>query len=282
MPSGRNQSDPEDRTTEGSQGEENFFKYKYPTQTWFQGVWWHADVNPANHVPLDSQPEGSYKLWYGHFFGLFRKPAARTLSAYYHFMHGEGDLLEFASQTYGQQASMLSLGQPANYKIWCEFRKDVDTNCPLAKAHKPDVRLAIERLEAFAFIGLLEKYDLSICLFHRMFKTECLPVDFFNMRPHVIEANETEEKKARDLAILLRNPDPFDEPVYDAAARKFWENVKKYDVRRSTCLETCRSAAHMFEVSGATDQLNSTGVSLVQVDPDDTEYDWPGRYILDD
>jgi len=281
MPSGNNQSDPEDRTTEGSQGEENFFVYKYPYTTWFQDVFWHGDKNPANHVPLDTRPEGSYSQWKGNIFGIFRKPERRTLSAFYHFMNGDGDLLEFANETYGQQASIMSMGAEAKYKLFCEFRKE--EFCPLAKATKPNVRLAIERLKGFAFVGLLEEYDLSVCLFHRMFKGECLPVEFINMRPHLKASRESKEKKAQDLALLEHNKDPFDGPFYDAAARIFWANVKKYDVRRSTCLETCRSAAHIFGSSEATDHQNSSGLSLLSVAvATDMEYDWPDRYVLDD
>lgn len=246
MPTGRNQSDPEDRTTEGSQGEWNFFKFKYPYEQWFQGVFWHDDNNPANHVAVDTQPVGSYSDWKGNFFGIFRQPEHRILSAFYHFMHGKGDLLEYAHEIQGQTASMMSMGKKAVSKIKCEFREDSHIHCPIAKVTKPDVRLAIERLKGFAFIGLLEQYDLSVCLFHRMFQSECLAVEFINMRPHISSALETKDKKSEDLALLMNHQDPFDGPLYAAAEHIFWENVRKYDARPTTCMETCSSVAHVF------------------------------------
>lgn len=293
MPSGKNQSDHEDSTAEGSQGEFNFFMYKYPWFTWFNDVFWHGDRNPGNHVALNDR---AYSEWKGNIFGIFRRPESRALSAFYHFAEGKGDVLEYASEIYGQQANMLTMGQHAAYKIRCEFRFRVDENCPLAKVSKPNGELAIERLKGFAFIGLLEEYDLSVCLFHRMFGGECLPVEFLNMRPHIASALETREKKARDLDLLRRHRDPIDGPLYDAAARIFWANVRRYDAHRRSCLETCSGAPHIFGGSSADAAAEGApgarssgreprGLSMVSTDVrvrPEREYDWPGRYVMDD
>ena len=35
----------------------------------------------------------------------------------------------------------------------------------------------------FAFVGLTEEWDLSVCLFHRMFGGECHVREFLDVRP---------------------------------------------------------------------------------------------------
>jgi len=239
MPSGRNQSDPEDRTTEGSQGEENFFTYKYPVSQWFQQVWWHEN-NPGNHIPIENS---SWEDFSGNFFGIFRNPESRALSAWYHFMNGEGDLVQYAREIRGQQASMLSLGLDGWTKIHCEFRVKKGDECFRTK--EPNVMLAVERVKAFAFVGLTEHFDLSVCLFHLMFGGECLPVEFDNMRPGKHPAIRESQR-----AVLEQHKDPWDGPVYSAAVKIFWGNVRKYEARESTCLNACPEAAHIFSADG--------------------------------
>jgi hypothetical protein len=46
----------------------------------------------------------------------------------------------------------------------------------------PDVNKAISRLAGFAFVGLTELYDLSICLFHAMHGGPCSMVTLVGSR----------------------------------------------------------------------------------------------------
>jgi hypothetical protein len=104
----------------------------------------------------------------------------------------------------------------------------------------PNVTLAIQRLNHFAYVGIIEQFDLSVCLFHKMFGTKCLDVEFLNMRPGTYPGGE--KKKQEDLAMLEKQGDPWDGPVYDAAKRRFWSDVHKYNLRPSTCKTICPGA----------------------------------------
>merc|ERR1719221_1611184 len=48
---------------------------------------------------------------------------------------------------------------------------------------REDVELAKTRLEKFAFVGLTDEWDLSICLWRAMFGGLCYGADFANTRP---------------------------------------------------------------------------------------------------
>eukprot|EP00927_Polykrikos_kofoidii_P015421 TRINITY_DN1684_c0_g1_i1.p1 TRINITY_DN1684_c0_g1~~TRINITY_DN1684_c0_g1_i1.p1 ORF type:complete len:346 (+),score=33.68 TRINITY_DN1684_c0_g1_i1:81-1118(+) len=232
IPSGRDQSDPEDRTTEGDQGEPNFFKFKYPTEQWFKNVFRNPE-NPGNHLPI---MEDEWDYWRGNWFGLFREPASRVLSSFYHFGRGEGNMLNFARKIKGQQASMLSTGMGGMAKIRCEFNQE---DAPGACQHMviPDVPLALQRLDGFGFVGIVEEYELAVCLFHAMFGSPCLPVEFLNMRPGEYPGGK--EKKERELAMLRAEGDPWDDPVYDYARRRFWGDVRQYNLKPSVCRSIC-------------------------------------------
>jgi hypothetical protein len=234
IPSGMNATDPEDTIIRGHKAAGTFFQVKYPVSVWFDDVFKHPG-NPSGHAPVSAD---EYEIWKGNLFGMFRDPARRAQSAWHHFARGKGNLSEFAISIRGQQASMLSLGDAARQRRYCEVGKARCNNLEV-----PNVTLAIERLEGFAFVGLTEEFDLSICLFHRMFGGECLDVEFVNMRKGAYNKRRDQERLDSELAMLKAQGDPWDTPFYEAASRRFWSDVEKYDVTRKTCRSTCPSAA---------------------------------------
>lgn len=246
IPSGQNQADPEDTTREGLQGEPNFFRFKYPINQWFTNVFRNPE-NPGNHLPILDE---EWAEWRHDWFGVFRDPAERALSSYYHFGRGEGDLHAFALKIQGQQASMLSAGAPGFAKIRCEFNQsDAPENCK--HMVPPDIDLAIRRLDGFAFVGILEEFDLSVCLFHKMNGSPCLAVEFLNTREGDYDA-----RKQRELKQLRDWGDPMDEAVYDAAKRRFWGDVRKYDLKPSDCHTLCPDASKFKYTEGMVDRFN--------------------------
>eukprot|EP00927_Polykrikos_kofoidii_P006760 TRINITY_DN12739_c0_g1_i1.p1 TRINITY_DN12739_c0_g1~~TRINITY_DN12739_c0_g1_i1.p1 ORF type:complete len:349 (+),score=26.99 TRINITY_DN12739_c0_g1_i1:42-1088(+) len=234
-PNAENMADPEDIIQpgrEGSEAQSQFFRYMYPAKKWFTDVFRNPS-NPGNHVPI--LPE-EWQEWRHAWFGFFREPASRALSSYEHFGQANGDLKEWGRRIQGQQASMLSNGRSGMARIHCEFnRTGAKKWC--ARTVAPDVSLAIKRLNHFAFVGILEEFDLSVCLFHKMFGTKCLEVEFMSMRPGRYPGGE--EKQKQDLAVLKELGDPWDEPVYKAVTRRFWSDVRKYDLHPSTCKKIC-------------------------------------------
>eukprot|EP00927_Polykrikos_kofoidii_P010637 TRINITY_DN1447_c0_g1_i5.p1 TRINITY_DN1447_c0_g1~~TRINITY_DN1447_c0_g1_i5.p1 ORF type:complete len:341 (+),score=42.99 TRINITY_DN1447_c0_g1_i5:111-1133(+) len=235
IPSGEDQKDPEDRTTEGLQGEPNFFRFKYPVNKWFKNVF-RNPPNPGNHLPILDE---EWDEWRNNWFGIFREPASRALSSFNHFGQGKGDPLEFARRIEGQQASMLSAGAAGMSRIRCEFNQtDAPTECK--RLVDPDVTLAIQRLDGFAFVGIIEEFDMAVCLFHKMMGSKCLAVEFLNTREATYPGGE--EMKQKQLAQLREQGDPWDGPVYEAAMRRFWGDVRKHDLKPSVCRELCPSA----------------------------------------
>lgn len=252
------------------------FWEKYPQEEWFkEGIWKH----PCDH---DRVTEEAYREFEGDFVGIFRKPLGRLISAYYNKGRGKGDPLEYASRFEGTMTLQLA-GQEVGEKwiYWpkerfCSKSPDSTGKNPGGGANfddvkpTPDIDLALERLrKGFKFVGLSEEYDLSVCLFHAMYGGECLKEEFENMRPGVQGGSARQDYVK---SILRDYSDTVDGQLYDAAKEIFWNNVKKYNVGRSTCQQLCPQAGDIF---GDVKALMTTGDSNV-------EYDWPGRYHLYD
>jgi hypothetical protein len=147
-------------------------------------------------------------------------------------------LTRYALGVQGQQASMLSLGEKARPRLGFEFGNVAESD----HAEVPNVTLAIERLDGFAFVGLTEEFDLSVCLFHHMFGGECIDVEFFNMRKGRYESEVETQQFETDLAQLEALGDPWDTPLYEAASQRFWKDVREHNVNRITCHSTCPGA----------------------------------------
>eukprot|EP00927_Polykrikos_kofoidii_P082123 TRINITY_DN8078_c0_g1_i1.p1 TRINITY_DN8078_c0_g1~~TRINITY_DN8078_c0_g1_i1.p1 ORF type:complete len:343 (+),score=35.52 TRINITY_DN8078_c0_g1_i1:56-1084(+) len=225
-------ANPEDMTTEGSEGEPNSFRYKYPADKWFKDVF-RSPSDPGNHLPILDE---EWDEWKGEWFGIFREPASRTLSSFHHFGKGGGNMTEFARRVRGQQASMLSSGAAGFEKVRCEFSQS-DSAYACAHMVEPDVPLAIQRIDGFAFVGILEEFDMSVCLFHKMMGSNCLAVEFSKTREQAYPGGD--RLKDEQLEQLRKMGDPWDEQIYEAAQRRFWSDVRKYELTPSVCSQLC-------------------------------------------
>eukprot|EP00439_Symbiodinium_sp_Y106_P062983 s1437_g9.t1 len=92
---------------------------------------------------------------------------------------------------------------------------------------------AIRRVRhGFAFVGITEEWDLSICLFHAMFGSQCRATDFQDTR------SAYPGKSANDLydtAALEGFRDEIDGMVYDEAVRIFRNNLIRFNVSMDSC-----------------------------------------------
>merc|ERR1719329_2110605 len=85
-------------------------------------------------------------------------------------------------------------------------------------------KLAAQRVSKFAFVGLVEEWELSLCLFHRVLGGKPLAVESEVVRVGSPSAQADEcplELKAR----LGQDEDPVDSLVYKAAKEKFEKQV---------------------------------------------------------
>jgi len=251
-----------------------FFEH-FPVQTNFRNGLWHEE---CDHWPVS---ETVFRQFRGRFAGLFRQPEQRLVSAFHDKGGGEGPIQTYAERVKGTVVMQLA-GQAAGEQFlrWpgrgysCGGHGAATQDKP-----EPNLGLAINRLSVgFMFVGLMEAYDLSVCLFHAMYGGECLAVEFENMRPGV-----QHEKRYNASNVLGRWKDRIDGKLYEAAAKRFWSDIKKYRVNRQACKQICPNITGVFDRVVRTrkeDEVSLAASGKGQEDND--EYDWPGRYVLVD
>jgi len=88
----------------------------------------------------------------------------------------------------------------------------------------------------FSFIGITEKWDLSICLFNKMFNQACQSLQFKNS--HATSNAST----LYDTAALKGWRDPYDNELYDMGLKIFETNLNRYNVSESSCVPCWREA----------------------------------------
>jgi len=201
----------------------------------------HSPVNytaSGEHEDYNGQIH-SWEHSKGNFVGMFRKPEQRHISGFkdeqimttfgVHVYHGHyNNVLDYAIANQGCSVKLLN-GKPCN---------DASNATEIMLAQAKD------RLDGgFAYVGLTEEWELSVCLFHRMFGGQCDEREFKNTRP----GEQREEEEDYDTSILRGWKDPLDGPLYDHARFMFWSNVAKYDVSWESCREQiCPEASQFF------------------------------------
>merc|ERR1711957_1013294 len=125
---------------------------------------------------------------------------------------------------------------------------------------KDMVAVARKRIDTgFAFVGLTEEWDLSVCLFHHMFGGECRPREFINTRP----GEEREGDQSYNISLLEGVTDPFDGPIYAHVQELFWANVKAYGVSHRGCMNCSNKK---FELDKKTAAKEEEAVEEKKVD----------------
>lgn len=227
--------------------DERSFMRRFPYRQWFWDdgpiFWKSSEGNFGNHYGID---DASFTMFRGRFVGLFRNPALRAASAYAHFaeaIDAKGTLVserEYAIRIRGSQTTQLA-GQAFGLTcIWLNHNHDGRNHC---RYHKPDIVKAMHRLiTGFAFVGLTELYDLSVCLFHAMFGGRCLPVEFTNTRPTKRQAPEPTAAFTAWGGIV----DGHDWRLYGEAVRIFFARLQEYGVNEAKCVALCPEAGDRF------------------------------------
>merc|ERR1719356_1744583 len=141
-------------------------------------------------------------------------------------------------------------------------------HCGDMSAPEPSTDLAIKRLDGFKFVGLVEHWALSMCLFHTKLGGTCTELDFANMRPGRRPMEETPNPYSQML-------DQDDERVYEAVSEKFWADVKKFGVNRRSCMKTCKEYTAPFEIG-------QDSISLQAKRLDSFDFSWPSQLAVDE
>ena len=190
--------------------------------------------------------------------GLFRKPRERVISAFFDARHVDCQLdrraaaccsscppqdadnlaklqedldskLESAHclRSYGPQCPSVQLSLLPKYAHWpglsgCYAKLLTGRACNAdVSLQSSDVALAVSRLRRdFAFVGLTEFFDVSVCVFGAMFGGTFAPANMLqNFRPNR-HSNRSE--------LLTDYVDKDDEAVYSAAAQLFESQVRNF------------------------------------------------------
>uniref|UniRef100_A0A7S1LB91 Uncharacterized protein n=1 Tax=Alexandrium catenella TaxID=2925 RepID=A0A7S1LB91_ALECA len=179
-------------------------------------------------------------MYNGHAITMLREPEQRLLSGYNYGQHSwPGDWpawseLEYADKLQGCAVRMLVHGG-SDMKDTCGGRY---TGMPT-----PDeVKLAIERLKTgFVFVGITDKWALSMCLGHRMFGGKCRTSDFVDGRITALDGEKETRGKVMpephlyDLSPLKGFRDPYDGQLYEAGLEIFNDNLRRYNVSIESC-----------------------------------------------
>ncbi|KAG8462699.1 hypothetical protein KFE25_004675 [Diacronema lutheri] len=238
---------------------DRFGQDRYTYARWFPGVFWEKGGDFAKHVAVD---DSVFAKWAGSFVGLFRDPARRAVSAYYHKYTG---FCRSQQATRGASATCMTLtpyarfieGQVATL-LACKVGRDPATGRRYRRTnlfwckrpHADALNVALKRLASFSFVGLTDEFDVSVCLLHVMHRAPCRPVELTNERPtdyrQRARAHGEAFQSVDELAQALREKyvDPLDTPLYNMAVRRFEADIREHNVTQSACAQLrCATSA---------------------------------------
>ncbi|OLQ00578.1 hypothetical protein AK812_SmicGene16759 [Symbiodinium microadriaticum] len=219
----------------------------------------HADRYVCQQSSLPHVPIAIYSARRGHLVGMFRNPDQRILSAY----HDEAN--NFAAEDYGNflidtshheiqqnggnctgsvvrglpKRPLLDFARTWKGGVTYQLTADNQTMTALhprrPRVTRRDATEAARRVhDGFAFVGITEEWDLSICLFHKMFGGACNAFEFEDTRPSYDGKSADQDY---DTAQLQGWHDDIDEVVYAAALEVFRRNLASFSVSHETCQE---------------------------------------------
>mmetsp|Transcript_58430 Transcript_58430/g.107866 ORF Transcript_58430/g.107866 Transcript_58430/m.107866 type:complete len:389 (+) Transcript_58430:70-1236(+) len=163
----------------------------------------------------------------GHAVIVLRHPARRVLTEFLH------------SGAAAQGGSITSL---ASQRLGCTVRTIVRLGrSPCLKSDSaPSEREAAQAVkflqQGFAFVGIAEEWELTVCLFHQIFGGPCHSFELKDM------TDSQEEAANNSAALQAMKTDALDEQVYLEGVRRFQLDKQSYGVSQSSCLQLCTSA----------------------------------------
>lgn len=198
----------------------------------FEKDFWHACPQVCNQSRFECNSasqthEGigsSYSSYKGHLITMMRQPEQRILSAYHdaRFDHG-------ASRFSNVSAYALRVAGLVTCQLMGE--KSVDPLPQCGELRKADALAAAQRLrEGFVFVGIMEEWEMSMCLFHKIFGGHCWHSDFENSRP-----TDPDDMSPYNVSELEGVRDELDGLVYEEAKRIFREQLVAYNVSADSC-----------------------------------------------
>lgn len=185
----------------------------------------------GQHYAMGTPPYWDLPSHSRHFVGYFRQPEQRILTYYESLSENDRfnqSATEFAEKHVGCQVQVVSGNHPDSME--CSAG---------AKLRRQDLNLAIGRLDnEFAYVGIHEERDLSVCLFHTMFGSNVHHRDLVNMTGGLSHG------QWRDTSVLEGFVDHVDGELYKHATQIFWANIQKFNVTRMSCESALSQVRH--------------------------------------
>lgn len=225
----------------------------------------------GSHAPLDYTTTWDTGLSKGKVVCFFRDPKQRIISAYWHAQHADGmsklawgqmrsaiseiekPMLHWrekiAKITHAQLTREIPDEVIDDYRraMAIYFNTEGVQGCmtKMIVGHRcaeQEVDLTPQLIEKakdrlrhdFAFIGLTEEWDVSICLFHQMLGGNARELEFVNYRAGRASRSGS---TAYDTRVLDGLVDTIDEDIYSTAKSEFLKNLRKF----SSCPENAGS-----------------------------------------
>lgn len=197
------------------------------------------DHTPATHKPVG---DGEWAAHSGAFVTMLRQPAARLVSAFRHGRHCIQDCSPQVAQRPPCRSvrdsrrlyKCKALRRAASVQAYaaepaargCAARMLLGRACnePL-ELHANETARAADRIASggFGFVGLVEEWELSVCLFHRLLGGRPKPLEFAAVR-----VNRAAGRHGLGGGLGLRGDiDPADEAVYAAGRARFRRQVRE-------------------------------------------------------
>jgi len=214
-----------------------------------------ADLKFAGHDFADHFAVGVYYQQYvkRHGFTIMRQAEQRIMSGYYAGQHSWStavfgrdahNVSEYAQAVAGcavKQLTRIALDKPntsGNGKTHGSQLAACGDPNPVTS---DEADLAIKRLHGFAFVGILESWDISICLLHAKFGGSCASYELED--GHATDGKNATEYDTSELDGFV---DWADGKMYAEAKRMFENDLQKYGVTVDSCSECFAQAAPAF------------------------------------
>jgi len=164
---------------------------------------------------------------------LMRQPDQRLISSYEHNQH-DWPMGWSPAQSLTQYAQVI---QGCTVRMLTHNFSDTEgagaSNCgEMSPLTDDNVEEAKRRLKQFAFVGLTEEWDLSICLFRAKFGGLCYGSDFGDTRLADDRGTKTE---GHDTSVLEGFRDHIDGQLYETAQEIFAAEKQRYGVNEASC-----------------------------------------------
>lgn len=200
----------------------------------------------SGHTPLEAFSENL-----AHVVVMFREPSQRILSGYFNDLHDcavlqskygcstiggeyrcDGDALGRGGQFMRDPSAI----PPVEYGSCVEnCTANMLTGRSCSDPGEVDVPQAVAVINELGFVGLTDEWELSLCLWHRMFGGRMVPAELTNVRAGSLTAR-THGFGIYDQHALLGSWRPSaDLRVFDAATKRFWSDVDRFGVNQDSC-----------------------------------------------